>query len=657
MLPPIPNDPEDQVSMEDKPSEDLCKMAVLSKRGYKFKGDDDWRNRSVKLHDANEEIARRSFRFGHVEMGQSSSNEDFVLSKINSINKMMEDNFRIMNARLSLIEKDNMEIKVCVSKLEERHRVTSDKNLHNETGNEQLNETSTKGGEADPDQADGTFDNEQLNETSTKGGEADPDQADGTFDNENEGSRVQTHFEIDANVEIASQDEDIYVKWYPGNVLNTDMRNGVEMVKVEYSTRFRDKNKRTKKLQMKVHPAQSVKPSQEDRAKKGKAVVGKKRRTAGPPEDGVGKMAKEGKTVVGKKRKATAPPVDNLAFLQREEKRPIGPRNHPIPVTPEVILPTDPFVTPEFPRFSRLGYWMGQRGIHCVPLYINGREKEKDFFEYMDDAENNLKEEEEHIDAAFAMLNSKGIEQSTWFCNKGLPEACFVPVQFLESVGYSYESLKKPPKKRIQMLKGDVGEVVRGLKTPRKIWLEDVDVVYGVVHERKSDHFIGVEIHLMDNTIKLFHCGLHQKGIRVENTPLIRKLAGDEEDFESLEKVGEEVNEAGFMDLVEDGGGGKEDGFLFMSLLIPAIKLELMGEEINYKDIVPFQVKKAEGLPKTRFPFNYGIFVVKILECKSLGLKNMTNINDDNAMDLRSKLCCEIFDQFMDKNFHEGCRK
>ncbi|KAG2330218.1 hypothetical protein Bca52824_001398 [Brassica carinata] len=502
MLLPIPNDPEDQVSMEDKPSEDPCKMAVLSKRGYKFKGD-DWRNRSVKLHDANEEIVRRSFRFGDVEMGQSSSNEDFVLSKINSINKMMEDNFKIMNARLSLIEKDSRYIKVRVSKLEEQHRVTSDKNLHNET----------------------------------------------------EGSRVQTHFEIGANLEIASQDKDRYVKWYPGNVLNTYMRNGVEMVKVEYLTRFRDKNKRTKKLQesissdrirpqpppetksfelmdkveayhndgwcsgqirmiltddkysihfnrstesiqfnisdlripkewvdgvwkmakeMEVQQAQSVKPSQEDRAKKGKAVV-------------------------GKKRKATSPPVDNLAFLQREEKRPVGPRNHPIPVTPEVIHPIDPFVTPEFPRFSRLGYWMGLRGIHCV----------------------------------------------------------------------------------------------------------------------KSNHFIGVEIHLMDNTITLFHCGLHQKGIRAENTPLIQKLA----------------------------------------VLIPAIKLELMGEEINYKAIVPFQVKKAEGLPKTRFPFNCGIFVVKILECKSLGLKNMSNINDDNAMDLRSKLCYEIFDQFMDKDFQEGCRK
>ena len=49
-------------------------------------------------------------------------------------------------------------------------------------------------------------------------------------------------------MEIASKDEDIDVKWYPGIVLKTDIRNGVEMLKVEYSTRFRDKEKRTKKL-------------------------------------------------------------------------------------------------------------------------------------------------------------------------------------------------------------------------------------------------------------------------------------------------------------------------------------------------------------------------------------------------------------------------
>ncbi|KAG2246939.1 hypothetical protein Bca52824_086567 [Brassica carinata] len=91
-----------------------------------------------------------------------------------------------------------------------------------------------------------------------------------------------------------------------------------------------------------------------------------------------------------------------------------------------------------------------------------------------------------------------------------------------------------------------------------------------------------------------------------------------------------------------------------LAVLIPAIKLEMMNEEINFNDIVPFQVKKAEGLPKTKLPFNCGLFVVKMLECRSLGLKKMSSINDDTAMDLRSKLCCEMFDQFMDKDFQEG---
>ena len=53
-------------------------------------------------------------------------------------------------------------------------------------------------------------------------------------------------------MEIASKDEDRYVKWYPGIVLKTYIRTGVEMLKVEYSTRFRDKEKRTKKLQKSV---------------------------------------------------------------------------------------------------------------------------------------------------------------------------------------------------------------------------------------------------------------------------------------------------------------------------------------------------------------------------------------------------------------------
>ncbi|KAL0669074.1 hypothetical protein Bca4012_031778 [Brassica carinata] len=163
---------------------------------------------------------------------------------------------------------------------------------------------------------------------------------------------------------------------------------------------------------------------------------------------------------------------------------------------------------------------------------------------------------------------------------------------------------------------GCVGELVKGLIHPKKVWLEDVDVIYGVIEDKLSYHYIGVEIQLIDNTITLFHCGLPKANIKC-----------------ALNQIQE------------------------LAVLISAIKMELLGEEVNFEDISPFQVKFAEGLPKTKFPYNCGIFVVKMLECRSLGLKSMANINDETAMDLRSKLCCEIFDQFMDKDFQEGQRK
>ncbi|CAN7059646.1 unnamed protein product [Brassica rapa subsp. trilocularis] len=164
--------------------------------------------------------------------------------------------------------------------------------------------------------------------------------------------------------------------------------------------------------------------------------------------EGDGDKKGKAKAVACKKNEAAAnaQPVDLLPFLQREEKRPIRPRNPPIPVTPEVILPIDPFVTPEFPRFSRLTHWMDLRGIYRVPFYINGKEIEKEFFQKMDDAENNLNKE--HINVAFEMLNCKRVEQGAWFRNNNLPPACFVPVKFLEEVGYAYESVRKPHKKK-----------------------------------------------------------------------------------------------------------------------------------------------------------------------------------------------------------------
>ncbi|CAN6925144.1 unnamed protein product, partial [Brassica oleracea var. botrytis] len=48
ILPPIPHDPEDDVSMEDEHSDELESVKDISKKAYKFKTD-DWKNRLAKL--------------------------------------------------------------------------------------------------------------------------------------------------------------------------------------------------------------------------------------------------------------------------------------------------------------------------------------------------------------------------------------------------------------------------------------------------------------------------------------------------------------------------------------------------------------------------------------------------------------------------------
>ncbi|CAN7024246.1 unnamed protein product, partial [Brassica rapa subsp. trilocularis] len=628
ILPPISNDPEADVCMEDEANKDLDDMADLSKRGYKFKIR-DWRNMSVDLYGANEQIRRASSLFGNGGMSQASSSyqEESLESKINRISEMVGDNLRIMNDRLCLIEKDRKQIKERVTKLEKLQKVTSYETPNNETDTTPFHETASRQGEANADQADEQLNNEAsiilktdtrepMNEITkeTPGSPIaqqnietpvltpiqtqqethelmneiiSPNISDTqpntrarrnllTEQNKDVESRVQNPFEIGANVEISSQDDNTCHKWYPRNVLATYLVDGVEMVKVEYSVPSLDEKKRKRSVETRVSidRIRPQPPPERSGAKKsyelmqdveafdnGAWCAGKvkvilfdgscfvslnnskeqiyfhhsemrkprkwvdgvwemtkkmeeEQTQSVNPSEGDGDKKGKAKAVACKKNEAAAnaQPVDLLPFLQREEKRPIRPRNPPIPVTPEVILPIDPFVTPEFPQFSRLAHWMDLRGIYRVPFYINGKEIEKEFFQKMDDAENNLNKE--HINVAFEMLNCKRVEQGAWFRNNNLPAACFVPVKFLEVVGYAYESVRKPHKKKQTLLEGCVGELVKGLIHPKKVWLEDVDVIYGVIEDKLSYHYIGVEIQLMDNTITLFHCGLPKANIK-----------------------------------------------------------------------------------------------------------------------------------------------
>ncbi|KAG2276994.1 hypothetical protein Bca52824_059549 [Brassica carinata] len=643
ILPPIPHDPEDDVSMEDEHSDELESVKDISKKGYKFKAD-DWKNRSVDTLDRLDALIHMTIHMTkNVETSQASASieEDSENTKLNKIIELMMENAKSMKDRMSLLEAENMELRARVSELEgnqnvapytqtpvfptnvtqqmlrlklaitllvesgilemyllqicvmgvavtlftdqKRVIVTADKirpkppaddkekkfemmdnveafyskgwssgqvrmilgeNTFSVYLNSSMETLEFKASDLriHREWLDGVWkmaDETPLHETASRQDEANPDQTqqdtkepmnENISQNisdtqrltrahakilreqnkilliDNEETIVQTHFDVGANVEIASKDEDIYVKWYPRILLKTDIRNGVEMLKVEYSTRFRDKEKRTKKLQESVS-IDSIRPQP-------------------PPGDTKGFELMD---------KVEA--YHNDGWCSGEV---------------HIILSNDIYSV----RFNS--------STEFIQFNLSDMRIPKEWVDGV------WKMEKEHVDAAFAMLNQKRIEQSSWFSEQGIPKACFVPVQFLETVGYSYENLQKPDRKGINILKGWVGEVVRCLIHPNKMWMQDVDIVYGVVHERLVDHFIGVEIHLMENTITIFHCGVH----KVKENPLIQKLAG----------------------------------------LIPAINLEMMNEEINFNDIIPFQVKKAEGLPKTKLPFNCGLFVVKTLE-------------------------------------------
>lgn len=86
-----------------------------------------------------------------------------------------------------------------------------------------------------------------------------------------------------------------------------------------------------------------------------------------------------------------------------------------------------------------------------------------------------------------------------------------------------------------------------------------------------------------------------------------------------------------------------------MTVLISALLLESSGEEVIKRKVIPFEVEQAQGLPKTKWIYNCGLFIVKILECHSLKIGDMSKITDGNAPDLRRSLTWEIFNQFVDE--------
>ncbi|XP_048597007.1 uncharacterized protein LOC106440399 isoform X4 [Brassica napus] len=471
--------------------------------------------------------------------------------------------------------------------------------------------------------------------------------------NEVEVSRLLAHFQIGAEVEILSTDDEI---WYPGKVVDLKLCEGLEELTVEYTTLFTDQH-RLQKLQDTI-TADKIRPATPTSDQKSFEMMDKVEafynngwssgqismvlgdntysvclytsmetilfkhsdlRIHREWKDGVWKMADKVKP--DKKRKAAASSqnsgMDNV-FLRRSERVPKrsrdtktpfkSDRNPALTVIPEIIPAVDPFSTPAEHKLSRLQNWMTLKpGMHETSLSINDNKIRKSFFQSMENAKKDLKKE--HIDGAFAMLNCRRNENAAWFHNYKIPKACFLPMEFLHCLLSDDLAYKKEKVKGKKIFNDLFKDTVRGKVYPEKTWGEDVDVVYGITLGKKSNVWIGMEIHLKKKRITVYDC--FQKESNSIDIPQVKKLA----------------------------------------VLISNLLVESSGDEVDKVKMIPFEIEQAQGLPKTKHPFNCGIFLVKILECQSLKIGDMTKINDDNALELRRTLSCEIFNQFVDESF------
>ncbi|CAN6879648.1 unnamed protein product [Brassica oleracea] len=150
ILPPIPHDPEDDVSMEDEHSDDLESVKDISKKGYKFKAD-DWKNRSVDTLDTLDALIHMTIHMTeNVETKQASAliEDDSENTKLNKIIELMMENAKSMKNRMSLLEAENMELRAHVSELEGNQNVAPHTqtpvfptNVTQQTATEPFNET------------------------------------------------------------------------------------------------------------------------------------------------------------------------------------------------------------------------------------------------------------------------------------------------------------------------------------------------------------------------------------------------------------------------------------------------------------------------------------------------------------------------------------
>ncbi|KAG2322854.1 hypothetical protein Bca52824_016067 [Brassica carinata] len=623
ILPTIPNDPEDEVSLEDEYSEELDNMADISKRGYKFKIT-DWASRTVNVHDALFEMtgaAGAPLQFEHVEIGESSTpNGESVIGKINKIVETMEKKFKLMKDRVCFLEEENMELKERVSELEGKQNLGTDFSTDKEI-EQTLDETPSN-----PNGAEENLDDEVifildlnfgretigidiimnmfLQHTTDPLTEVISSIAAHYKNSDAEESSLPTLFEIGADVEIASNDDTTCRIWYQGMVVDQNLCDGVEKSTVEYSTLFADQ----KRVQDTV-TTDRIRPPPPTTEQKAYQLYenveglynngwcsGQVRMTLQDNTYSVYlnssmetinfepfhlRIHREWTDGVWKTPDEMGP--DYFKRLSETQSQKLSQQDHVMEEKPDKKRKANSTYlrrSERVPKRSRdtKTPFKSERN----PALTVTREMIPEVDPFSTPAVHKVQRFQDclmskggihgHIEGAFAMLNCRIVDNPAWFHNYKIPKACFLPMTFLSTLGYYVDLIEKHKAEGKKIFADGQRELVRGEVYLHKKWGEDVEVLYGAITGRYGNHWI---------------------------------------------------------------------------VLLPALMMEAFGKEVD--KVVPYKIEKAEGIPKTHSSYKRGLFVLKMLECHSFKIENMSKINDANALELRRSLSCEIFNQFVDE--------
>ncbi|KFK23892.1 hypothetical protein AALP_AAs44506U000100 [Arabis alpina] len=219
----------------------------------------------------------------------------------------------------------------------------------------------------------------------------------------------------------------------------------------------------------------------------------------------------------------------------------------------------------------------------------------------------------EHVDEILLLLAMRREKDVAYFHNNRLPKAMFLPTSFFKHLAVQHIRFKTAKNPERFVFDEELIKIARGgdgpVGFPKKRWIADTDVIYGAVLLRKGrKHWFGMAIDLKKRKIRILEC---------------------ENPYDTVDFISSHVQP--------------------LAVMFPFLLTAFREEEKDVKvDHTPFKVERIEKkrTPTTAMADNCGLFTMKMIECHSMGINDMSKLVDEDVEDYRTRMSSEIFEEF-----------